>query len=66
MARGALMTLCPEAGVGCPISMTYAIMPALRHQPEVAEEWEPRLTSRSYDRRFIPAAEKTARSREWR
>jgi putative acyl-CoA dehydrogenase len=58
VVRGALMTLCPEAGVGCPVSMTYAIVPALRKQPDLAEEWEPRLTSNVYDRRFIPAEEK--------
>jgi putative acyl-CoA dehydrogenase len=38
--------------------MTYAVVPALRNQPELAAEWEPRLTSRVYDRRFIPATEK--------
>src|SRR2546426_3623933 len=44
-----------ESGTGCPLSMTYAGVPALRAQPEVAEEWEPRLTSLEYDPRFIPA-----------
>jgi putative acyl-CoA dehydrogenase len=58
VARTTLMMLCPESGVGCPVSMTYAIMPALRKQPELAAEWEPRLTTPVYDRRFIPAAEK--------
>ncbi|MDX6671968.1 MAG: putative acyl-CoA dehydrogenase [Solirubrobacteraceae bacterium] len=58
VARGALMMLCPEAGVGCPVSMTYAIIPALRKQPELAAEWEPRLTSNVYDQRFVPAAGK--------
>ncbi|HYM49839.1 MAG TPA: isovaleryl-CoA dehydrogenase [Candidatus Limnocylindrales bacterium] len=38
-----------EAGHGCPISMTYAIVPALRTQPELATEWEPALTSLTYD-----------------
>jgi len=47
-----------EAGVGCPISMTYSVVPALRHQPELAEEWEPRILSSDYDPRQIPAAEK--------
>ena len=47
-----------ESGTGCPLSMTYAGVPALRAQPEVAEEWEPRLTSLEYDQRFIPADEK--------
>jgi len=32
-----------EAGVGCPLSMTYASIPALRHAPELAQEWEPRF-----------------------
>jgi putative acyl-CoA dehydrogenase len=58
VARAALMMLCPEAGVGCPVSMTHAIVPALRQQPELAAEWEPRLTSNVYDPRFVPAPEK--------
>src|SRR5579884_1682747 len=33
-----------EAGHTCPISMTYACVPALRAQPEVAAEWVPGLT----------------------
>ncbi|HEV7769672.1 MAG TPA: isovaleryl-CoA dehydrogenase [Solirubrobacterales bacterium] len=48
-----------EAGVGCPISMTYSVIPALRTQPERAAEWEPRLLSAEYDPRNAPAAEKT-------
>ena len=39
----------PEAGHGCPISMTYAVVPALRHAPELAQRYEPLLTSRTYD-----------------
>jgi putative acyl-CoA dehydrogenase len=57
----AAMMLCGsglESGHGCPISMTYAAMPVLRRQPEVAAEWEPRLTSLEYDRRFVPADQK--------
>jgi len=38
-----------DAGHGCPISMTYAVVPALRHQPELAAVYEPLLTSRVYD-----------------
>ncbi|HSO02387.1 MAG TPA: acyl-CoA dehydrogenase family protein [Gaiellaceae bacterium] len=34
-----------EAGVCCPLSMTFAAVPALRAQPELAAEWVPRLTS---------------------
>jgi putative acyl-CoA dehydrogenase len=47
-----------EAGHGCPISMTYSGVPALRVQPELAAEWEPRLTSTEYDPRMRPATEK--------
>ncbi|HXB48640.1 MAG TPA: acyl-CoA dehydrogenase family protein [Streptosporangiaceae bacterium] len=38
-----------EAGHGCPISMTYACVPALRHSPDLAARYEPLLTSASYD-----------------
>ncbi|HSV67672.1 MAG TPA: acyl-CoA dehydrogenase family protein [Mycobacteriales bacterium] len=38
-----------EAGHGCPVSMTYAVVPALRHERSLAVECEPRLTSTSYD-----------------
>jgi putative acyl-CoA dehydrogenase len=48
-----------ESGTGCPLSMTYAGVPALRAQPDLAEEWEPRLTSLEYDPRSIPAHEKS-------
>jgi putative acyl-CoA dehydrogenase len=38
-----------EGGFACPITMTFAAVPALRVQPEVAAVWEPRLTATSYD-----------------
>jgi putative acyl-CoA dehydrogenase len=48
-----------EAGVGCPISMTYSAIPALRAQPDLAEEWESRFMSLSYDgERLVPAPDK--------
>jgi putative acyl-CoA dehydrogenase len=48
-----------EAGVGCPISMTYSVIPAIRKQPELAAEWEPRFLSLSYDgERLVPAPDK--------
>jgi len=61
VARAALfMSLAQiEAGVGCPLSMTYSAVPTLRLQPELAAVWEPRLTSLSYDPRLVPATEKT-------
>jgi putative acyl-CoA dehydrogenase len=38
-----------EAGHSCPVSMTYAVVPALRHAPDLAAVYEPLLTSRVYD-----------------
>lgn len=38
-----------DAGHGCPISMTYAVVPALRHNPELALQYEPLLTAKVYD-----------------
>ena len=43
-----------EAGHGCPISMTHAIVPALRAQPELAAEWEAGLTSLRYEAGLRP------------
>jgi putative acyl-CoA dehydrogenase len=48
-----------EAGHGCPITMTFAAVPALRAQPEASALWEERLTSARYDSRDIPAEQKT-------
>ncbi|MFE4176181.1 acyl-CoA dehydrogenase family protein [Streptomyces sp. NPDC056909] len=47
-----------EAGNGCPVSMTHAAVPALRAEPDLAAEWEPRLTSHRYEPGLRPAAEK--------
>jgi len=38
-----------EPGHICPISMTYAVVPALRYNPELAKVYEPLLTSCEYD-----------------
>jgi putative acyl-CoA dehydrogenase len=47
-----------EAGHGCPVSMTYSVVPALRRAPDLAAEWESRLVARAYDPRDVPAREK--------
>jgi putative acyl-CoA dehydrogenase len=47
-----------EAGFCCPITMTFAVIPALRAQPELAAEWEPLLMSTTYDPRLVPVGEK--------
>jgi putative acyl-CoA dehydrogenase len=60
VARGAAF-MCfsqAEAGVGCPVSMTYSVIPALRTQPELAAEWEPRFLSNTYDPANAPASQK--------
>ena len=49
----------PEGGVMCPMAMTYSVVPSLRMAPAVAEEWMPRVLSNKYDRRDIPAHEKS-------
>jgi putative acyl-CoA dehydrogenase len=49
-----------DYGVCCPMSMTYAVVPALRTEPAVAAEWVPRVTAEAYDPRFIPALDKRA------
>ena len=38
-----------EAAHVCPVSMTYASIPALRHQPDLASEWGPRIATQIYD-----------------
>ncbi len=60
VARAAMfMSFTADAGVGCPISMTYSAIPAIRAQPEIAVEWEPRFTSTAYDgERLRPAPDK--------
>jgi len=48
VARAALFSLYGQlnAGVMCPVSMTYSAIPALRADPAIAADWEPRLTLR--------------------
>lgn len=47
-----------EPGHGCPISMTYAAVPALRADAALAQEWTPLLASTTYDPGLRPVAEK--------
>ena len=50
VVRGALFIVWGGvvSGVMCPISMTYAAVPALRRTPELAAEWEPELVKPDY------------------
>ena len=47
-----------EPGVCCPMTMTYAALAALRHEPSVAKVWEPRILAGKYDPASRPANEK--------
>ena len=47
-----------EGGHGCPVSMTYAAIPALRKQPDLAQRWEPLITSLDYDPGLRPPTAK--------
>jgi putative acyl-CoA dehydrogenase len=60
VARAAkfLLTAQVEAGQTCPLAMTYSCVPALRLDAGVAAVWEGPATSRAYDTRPLPIAEK--------
>lgn len=47
-----------EAGSSCPLTMTYASVPALRLQPDLAERWLPKILAREYDPRNVPMEQK--------
>jgi putative acyl-CoA dehydrogenase len=47
-----------EAGTCCPMTMTYACVPALKLQPDLAEKWLPKILSRQYDPRNLPIEQK--------
>ncbi|MGZ6869172.1 MAG: acyl-CoA dehydrogenase family protein, partial [Frankiaceae bacterium] len=47
-----------DGGHTCPISMTYAAIPALRADEEIAAEWAPPLAARAYDPVLRPVADK--------
>ena len=47
-----------DEGASCPLTMTFAVVPSLRLQPQLAAEWLPRILATEYDPRFVPAAEK--------
>ncbi|MCM2561051.1 acyl-CoA dehydrogenase family protein [Lutimaribacter sp. EGI FJ00015] len=49
-----------EPGISCPLTMTYAAVPALRDNPALAETWVPRLTARVYDPSIAPVGRKRA------
>ena len=48
----------PDQGTSCPLTMTYACVPALRHAPELARDWLPKVLSTEYDPTPGPLAAK--------
>ncbi|MEB0151082.1 DNA alkylation response protein, partial [Pseudomonas sp. CCC2.2] len=48
-----------EAGSGCPLTMTFASVPALRLQPDIAESWLPKILATEYDPRNVDIRQKS-------
>ena len=57
-AAGFLMFTQLEPSILCPVSMTYAVAPALRSNAAVYAQWGDALTSTRYDPRLLPVAQK--------
>ena len=49
-----------DAGHGCPVTMTFAAVPALSLEPSLAREWLPRVLVNAYDPRNVPYSQKAA------
>ncbi|MFC3093931.1 DNA alkylation response protein [Alteromonas sediminis] len=47
-----------DPGSGCPLTMTFSAVPAIKHQPALAKKWLPKLLSNQYDERNVPFFEK--------
>lgn len=62
VARAALNYLWSQgdAGVLCPVGMSYAVIPLLRSDPHIGNRWLDKLLSRDYDPRPIPIEQKAA------
>lgn len=43
-----------EPGHACPVSMTHSAVPVIASHPPLAEEWMPRLLSRTYESELRP------------
>ena len=59
-AAGFMLFTEAESGVLCPVSMSYAVAPALRGNAALNAAWGPKLAASHYDGRFLPLAQKTA------
>ena len=59
-AAGFMLFTEAEPSVLCPVSMSYAVTPALRANPALHAAWGSKLAARDYDPRFMPMPHKTA------
>lgn len=59
-AHAAILYLTSQVdnGTTCPMTMTYAAVPALAAEPAVGDDWIPRIQAGHYDPAFGPAAHK--------
>jgi putative acyl-CoA dehydrogenase len=62
IARAAAFMLFTEAesSVLCPVSMSYAVAPAMRGNAALQAAWGPKLAATEYDPRFMPMEGKSA------
>ncbi len=60
VARSALAFIKQQVdeGTSCPLTMTFAALPSLKIEPEIAREWLPKVLSNEYDARFLPVIDK--------
>lgn len=60
VARAAIEYMHSQAdpGSGCPLTMTFAAVPAIAHQANIAKDWLPKITANVYDPRNVPFYEK--------
>ncbi|GAB7529151.1 acyl-CoA dehydrogenase family protein [Pseudomonas sp. 3A(2025)] len=60
VARAAMSYLHTQAepGSGCPLTMTFASVPALKVQPDLAQVWLPKVLATEYDPRNVGMAHK--------
>lgn len=49
-----------DAGHGCPLTMTFAAVPAIETTPSLAQTWLPKILAHGYDPRNVPHTEKQA------
>ncbi|MCW5659418.1 MAG: acyl-CoA dehydrogenase family protein [Burkholderiaceae bacterium] len=59
-AAGFIVWTQAEPSVLCPVSMSYAVTPALRSNAALYEAWRNAIASTEYDPRFAPLAHKRA------